>query len=39
MYLTPGLPSTHIQFMNLEDHNFVVKRDIKLKFSPAIKLC
>ena len=32
-----GLSHTS-NFINLEDHNFVVKRDMKLKLSPAIKL-
>ena len=32
------LPHTS-NFINLEDHNFVIKRQMKLKLSPAIKQC
>ena len=33
-----GLPHTS-DFINLEDHNFDVKRHMKLKLSPSIKHC
>jgi len=37
-FMKRGLPHT-INFMNLEDHKFVIKRHMKLKLSQAIKLC
>ena len=33
-----GLPHTS-NLMNLEDHSFAIKRHMKLKLSPVIKLC
>jgi len=37
--LRKGIFHTLPVFIDLEDHNFVVKKDMKLKLSPAIKLC